>query len=134
MIIGIMMCVIAVIPMLMLAYFGYRQNSDDTFSIIGVGIMLVIIAVGVKLIVKTSILNGGLDKLLEEGDYTRLNKKACRYDGIYWAIALAIYLGWSFITFKWEFTWIVWPIAGVLYAAFHEIMKALVKSKNPSLK
>ena len=69
-------------------------------------------------------------KLLEEGDFTRLNKKIGKYDGIYWAIVLAIYLGWSFITMKWEFTWIVWPIAGVLFAAYREIMKAIVRSRN----
>ena len=31
------------------------------------------------------------------------------------ALALAIYLAWSFITMQWQTTWIVWPIAGVLY-------------------
>jgi hypothetical protein len=29
---------------------------------------------------------------------------------------------------NWQFTWIVWPVAGVLYAAFHEIMKAACRS------
>ena len=31
---------------------------------------------------KTCITEGGFDKLLEEGDYTRVNKKAGKYDGI----------------------------------------------------
>jgi hypothetical protein len=86
-------------------------------------------AAGVKMIVLTCIRQGGYDKLLEEGDYTRLNKRAGRYDGIYWAIATAIYLGWSFLTMRWEMTWIVWPIAGVLFVVYHEIMKAIVRSK-----
>jgi hypothetical protein len=30
---------------------------------------------------------------------------------------------------RWEFTWIVWPIAGILFAAYREVMKAIVKSK-----
>ena len=70
----------------------------------------------------------GYDKLLEEGDYTRLNKKAGRYDGIYWGIALAVYLGWSFVTNRWETTWIVWPIAGVLFGVYREIAKGIVRA------
>ena len=69
------------------------------------------------------------NRLLEEGDYSRLNKKAGKYDGIYWAIATAVYLCWSFATSRWEFTWIVWPVAGVLFAAYREIMKAIVRSR-----
>ena len=87
------------------------------------------VAAGVKLIVMTCIRQAGYDKLLEEGDYTRLGKKAGKYDGIYWAIALVVYLGWSFANMQWQTTWIVWPIAGVLYAAYHEIMKAIFRSR-----
>ena len=86
------------------------------------------VAIGVKLIVLTCIRQGGFDKLLEEGDYTRINKKVGKYDGIYWAIVLAIYFIWSFTTLDWEITWIVWPIAGVLFAAYREILKAIIRS------
>lgn len=127
-IIGIMMCIIGAVPMLLLEMTNYSNNSD-LLPIAGVVLMLIIIAAGVKLIVLTCIRQGGYDRLLEEGDYTRLNKKAGKYDGIYWAIATAIYLGWSFVTMRWEFTWIVWPIAGVIFAAYREVMKAIVKSK-----
>ena len=109
-IVGIMLCIIAAIPMLILSMSGYSNNTD-VLPIVGVDAMLVTIAIGVKMIVLTCIRHDGYDKLLEEGDYTRLNKKAGKYDGIYWGIALAVYLGWSFVTNRWETTWIVWPIA-----------------------
>lgn len=125
---GVMLCVVAAIPMMMLMLTGYTNNTD-VLPVIGVAVMLIMIAVGVKLIVLTCIRQGGYDKLLEEGDYTRLNKKAGRYDGIYWMVTVAVYLGWSFITMKWEITWIVWPIAGVLFAVYREIMKAIVRSR-----
>ena len=70
------------------------------------------------------------DRLLEEGDYTRLNKKAGKYDGIYWAIVTAVYSGWSFATSRWDITWMVWPVGGVLYAAYHEIMRAIVRAQT----
>ena len=131
-IVGIMLCIIAAIPMLILSMSGYSNNTD-VLPIVGVDAMLVTIAIGVKMIVLTCIRHDGYDKLLEEGDYTRLNKKAGKYDGIYWGIALAVYLGWSFVTNRWEttwITWIVWPIAGVLFVVYREIVKAIVRAVN----
>ena len=125
---GVMLCVVAAIPLLFLQISHYSNNSD-MLPVIGVDVLLIMVAVGVKLIVMTCIRKDGYDKLLEEGDYTRLDKRASRFDGIYWAIALAVYLGWSFISMNWQFTWIAWPVAGVLYVAFHEIMKAVCRSR-----
>ena len=124
-----MLCIIAAIPMLILAMSGYSNNTD-VLPILGVDAMLITIAIGVKMIVLTCIRHDGYDKLLEEGDYTRLNKKAGKYDGIYGGIALAVYLGWSFVTNRWESTWIVWPIAGVLFVVYREIVKAIVRAVN----
>lgn len=126
-IIGIMLCVVSAIPLLFLQLTHYSNNSD-VLPVVGVCVLLGMVAAGVRMIVLTCIRKGGYDKLLEEGEYTRLDKKASRYDGIYWAVATAVYLGWSFITMNWQFTWIVWPVAGVLYAAFHEIMKAVSRA------
>jgi hypothetical protein len=128
-IMGIMMCILGAVPMLLLEITRYSNNTD-LLPILGVAGMLIIIAAGVKLIVLTCIRQGGYDRLLEEGDYTRLNKKAGKYDGIYWAIALVIYLGWSFVTMRWEMTWVVWPIAGVLFVVYREIAKGIVRAVN----
>ena len=35
---------------------------------------------------------------------------------IYWLVATAIFLGWSFACESWEDSWIVWPVAGVVFA------------------
>jgi hypothetical protein len=125
-IIGIMMCIIGAVPTMIMEMTKYSNNTD-LLPIAGVAAMLIIVAAGVKLIVLTCIRQGGYDRLLEEGDYTRLNKRAGKYDGIYWAVATAVYLGWSFVTMRWEITWIVWPVAGVLFAAYREVMKAICR-------
>ena len=128
MIIGILFCIISVIPLFLMSMFD-SIGEDALSMVIGIGGMLAVIAVGVKLITLTSIRQEGFEKLLEEGDYTRLNKRIGKYDGIYWAIATAIYLTWSFLTMRWHATWIVWPIAGVIYAAYREILKLIVNKK-----
>ena len=128
-VIGIMLCIVAAIPLLLLEVTKYSNNTD-LLPIVGVVLLLTMVAIGVRLIVLTCTRQGGFDKLLEEGDYTRLNKMAGKYDGVYWAIATAIYLTWSFVTQRWDITWLVWPVAGVLYAAYREIMKAIVRARH----
>lgn len=127
-IIGIMLCVISAIPLLLLTMIRDHSHSDLP-SVIGLAILLIMIAAGVKMIVLTCIRQGGFDRLLEQGDYTRINKRAGKYDGIYWAVATAIYLAWSFLGNRWDITWMVWPVAGVLFVGYHEIVKALIRSR-----
>ena len=44
------------------------------------------------------------------------SKKLATFMSVYWLTVLCIYLLWSFLTFRWYFTWIIWPIAGVIHA------------------
>ncbi|MCL1866972.1 MAG: permease prefix domain 1-containing protein [Oscillospiraceae bacterium] len=37
---------------------------------------------------------------------------------VFFPLMTAAYLLWSFTTGKWEITWIIWPVAGVLFGAF----------------
>ncbi len=92
---------------------------DTVFSDVFSGVTLFfMVAVGVFLIVRASIIMGGYNKLLEDDRYSR--EKKSRNDSvsgamsIYWCIVTAGYLGWSFLTNDWHKTWIVWPVAAVL--------------------
>ena len=50
-----------------------------------------------------------------------------RIGSIYWSLATALYLAVSFITMRWEITWIIWPVAGVLFGAVATITKVIAK-------
>lgn len=90
-------------------------------------ILLGIVAVGVNCFVKYGIIQGSFDKILEEGDYTRskkaISKNLGAVAGIYWCFIVAAYLGASFITNKWNITWIIFAIAGILFAACMGVMR-----------
>ena len=124
--IGIVLCVLACIPLFVsLIFFG----EENFAQVIAICALLVLLSIGVLLIVRASIIWGSYQQLLEEGDYTREAKAdAKKYGWIgssYWMLVTAGYLAWSFITGKWDQTWIVWPVAGVAYGAIYEIVKAL---------
>lgn len=131
MVIGVVLCIVSAIPLFITMITGYTSAKlGGALVLYGVAVLLTLIGVGVKILVKTSMIQNGFNKLLEEGDYTRLNKRASRWDGIYWSIVVAVYLGWSFMSGRWNFTWIVWPIAGVTFAAYKEIIKTVIRAKN----
>ena len=127
MVIGVVLCIVSATPLFILTINNYTTTNSLTLS--GVAALLIMVGVGVKILVKTAMINNGYNKLLEEGEYTRLNKRSSRWDSIYWSIAAAIYLAWSFISGRWDFTWIVWPIAGVTFAAYKEIIKTIIRTK-----
>ncbi len=35
----------------------------------------------------------------------------------YWPLVTAVYIGWSLWTMDWGITWIIWPVAGIAFAA-----------------
>ena len=128
---GIVLCVASTIPIFLTsALFG----DHDLYLSIAVCILLLLVAVGVLLIVQVSIIWGSFHILLEEGDYSRdqkeMRKKHGVFSGIYWGLMTAIYLGLSFITGRWERTWIIWPVAAVAYGAIFGIVSLLQKNKN----
>ena len=126
--IGIVLCVVSVIPIFIgMILFGENELAAG----IGTACLLVMVAIGVYMIVRTSIIWDSYKMLLQEGDYTleqkEENKKNDLLATIYWCAAIALYLGLSFITQAWDRTWIIWPIAGVLYGLVVAVAKAVRK-------
>lgn len=111
--IGVALILCGIIPVCFSSYIS------DFASIIAVGVMLLFVAIAVVLFIEAGCRRDAFQVLLQEEDYSVSKKKNSKIldaiGGIYWSIATAIYLIWSFVTFDWGFTWIVWPIAGVLY-------------------
>ncbi len=128
-IVGVILCIVAVIPVMTSEAIGYSTDTGDGI-LIGTCSLLACVALGVRFIVLTCIIEGGYEKLLEEGDYKAINKKVSSYDGIFWSIVTAIFLGWSFYTNDWHRSWIIWPVAGVLYAAYAGIIRVFVKDNK----
>ena len=125
--IGIMLCIAAVIPLFISMFFG----KESFWAVVGIAAVLALAAIGVLLIIRVSIIWGSYQMLLEEEDYTRENKENSKrfgyIYGVYWCLITAVYLAWNFIGKAWDISWIIWPIAGVLFGAVVGITKALKK-------
>ena len=122
-VLGITLCVLSAVPLFVVMVL----DSSDFPMACAIGVLLAIVAAGVYLIVRTCVQNDGYAVLLQEGDHTPARKEEEARDEpfatIYWMVALAIYLAWSFLTMEWHRTWIVWPIAGVLYGVLEAVLR-----------
>lgn len=127
-VLGICLCVLSAVPI-----FAGMFSENETYAIIGVCGLLLMVACGVLVLVKSGIAWESTQKLLQEGDYTveakAQNKAAGTISGVYWLLVTAGYLAWSFWTGGWDRTWIVWPVAGVLFGAIMAIVGMIKKKK-----
>ena len=114
---GTMLCILCAVPI----FAGMCLSEEDLWMVAMVCLTLALVAAGVFSFIMVGIPWGALQQLLQEGDYTRSKKADSRrrtaIATVYWLLATALYLGCSFIAGAWNRTWILWPVAGVLFAA-----------------
>ena len=126
---GVVLCILSVLPL----FGALCVTENDLVIILCVCLLLVIVAVGVVFLILAGMNQGAANMLLQEGDYSREEKKRNRLTstaaGVYWLLVTAGYLAWSFVTGGWNRTWIVWPVAGVLFPAVMAVVGA-IRGKN----
>ncbi|MDR3728479.1 MAG: helix-turn-helix transcriptional regulator [Oscillospiraceae bacterium] len=125
-VLGITLCIVSVLPLLAVATTG-----DEFLVCAATACIFPLVAVGVNLIVRTASVWGSYQKLLEAGDFTREKKAENKRDEpfvvFYWCLVLAVYLGLSFVTRRWDSTWIIWPVMAVLFGAALALKSMLQK-------
>lgn len=129
-IIGTCCCILAAIPLFATMIF----TEEDFAMAAAVCVLLLIVSIGVHFIVAAEVRRESMQKLLQEGDYTVSNKKSRRafepVSNAYWLIATAVYVGYSLYTYSWQTSWIIWPVAGILYAAVRIICISFMRKRN----
>ena len=113
-ILGTCCCILAPVALLIGAFSG-----DDFLTVAMLCVTLLIAGVGVMIFISVGVRWAAMQRLLREGEFSAADRGVYRLKGAvssaYWLIATAVYLAWSFITEDWQHTWIVWPVAGVLF-------------------
>lgn len=131
---GVVLCILSPFTLIsILALYG----DADAVSAIGVAVLLTFIAIAVFLFIRSGEEMNAYKALLQEEDFSPAHKQSNKtmdvIGSIYWPIMVIIYLAWSFITGNWGFTWIIWPIAGILFgviAAILSIINSAVHTGN----
>ena len=131
--IGTVLCILSVVPLFATMAIAV---GEDFFMTMAVCLLLAVVGVGVYFFVYGGTINGSMEKLLEEGDYTRSEKSRKNITGpvsvIYWLAATAVFMIYTFGSNgngQPKYSWIVWAVAGVLYAAVLAVVK-LIRSRK----
>lgn len=131
--VGVVLCVLAAVPL----FAAMCINGSDLLYIAAVCALLVLVAIGCLALVTAGVYQGAMEQLLEEGDYTRPQKKHHKLMGtvtmIYWLTATAVFLLYTYGPHgngQPQYSWIIWAVAGVLYAAVMGIVRIISRSRG----
>ena len=124
---GVMLSIASAVPIILFGFYG----SDFLIERYGVLLLVTLVGLGVYQFVKYGMVDTAYQKVLNLGEYSieelQFQKKMEPAAGIYWMVVTAGYLGWSFITMDWGYTWIVWPIAGITWGIISMVLKVMSK-------
>lgn len=122
---GVVLCVLCAVPLLAAA----GLDASERVLIGCVAVLLGVVALAVQLFIRAGMLREAYDQLLQIGDYTpdkkRRNRRAGWVMGVYWCIVTAVYLAVSLPQKRWADTWVIWPVAAVLFAALMILLEAV---------
>ena len=121
---GVLLCAFSFVPV---AVMGAFEAKDDLLMV-GTIIMFLLIAFGVLLLIISSGRDDCCKTLLRlndprtvSGNYvpsqkevSYSNKTVEQIMSVYMPAVLCIYLIWSFLSFDWHITWIIWPVAAII--------------------
>ena len=128
--IGVCLCILS--P---LALFSGILSENDFTQVLLLCVTLLLAGMGVVSFILVGVRWASMERLLREGDFTARTQSGTRMrrerldeqlSYAYWLLATTIYLAWSFFTHDWSRTWIVWPVAGVLFGAIRILVGAFV--------
>ena len=130
--IGTVLCILAAVPL-----FAAMMCNADLLAALSVCLLMVLVACGVYAFVWAGTVHDAMDQLLEEGDFTRDAKARKGVIGAvaaaYWLVVVAIFLFYTFGPYgngQPQYSWFIWAIAGVVFAAVMVVMKAARRKKQ----
>ena len=132
-IIGTVLCILSAVPL----FIVMCMETADIVYVAAVCLLLIIAGIGCIAFVYGGTINSAMERLLEEGDYTRQQKSHRSVKGaistIYWLLVTAIFMWYTFGPSGnglARYSWFIWAIAGVLYAAVMVVVNLIQRSKR----
>lgn len=131
--IGIALCIICVVPCVIV---DALSGSNEFWSTVSGGFLFIFIAFGVFFIILSSLRFGSYRTLLalnkqdtvggnyvpnQENEYTNPTVRSIL--SVYWPTVTCLYLIWSFLTYDFSLTWIIWPIAALIHSLIKNLLR-----------
>ena len=130
---GTVLCILSAVPL----FVSMCIETADVVYVAAVCLLLIIAGIGCVAFTYGGTIHASMERLLEEGDYTRQNKSRRSIKGtistIYWLLVTAIFMWYTFGPSgngQARYSWFIWAIAGVLYAAVMLVVNLIQRSRE----
>ena len=130
---GTVLCILSAVP----HFVSMCIETADVVYVAAVCLLLIIAGIGCVAFTYGGTIHASMERLLEEGDYTRQQKSRRGVKGaisiIYWLLVTAIFMWYTFGPSgngQARYSWFIWAIAGVLYAAVMLVVNLIQRSRE----
>lgn len=131
--VGTVLCILSLIPLITVACMG----MSDVICVAAFCGLLLAVAAASLLFVYAGTVEGSFARLLEEGDFSRSRKAHRSVKGavstVYWLVVVAVFFLWTYSPLgngQPKYSWIIWIIGGLLYAALMTILGVAEESRK----
>lgn len=122
-------CIFSPVPLLVSSF-----TENEMLTVIMLGVTMVLAGIGASIFIVAGVQNASMQKLLKEGDYTEKEKTRSKIKeavgAAYWCLLTAAYLILSFLTNKWEITWLIFAVGGILFPVVMSICNYISDKNN----
>lgn len=125
--------ILSAVPLIVAGCIG----APDIVCVAAVCVLLAVVGVGAALFTLCGTYQSAMNKLLEEDDYTRAQKAQKGVKGavttVYWLTVTAVFLFYTFGPMgngQAKYSWFIWAIGGVLYAAVMAVVGLVLRRKE----
>ncbi len=130
---GTVLCILSAVPL----FVSMCMETADVVYVAAVCLLLIIAGIGCVAFTYGGTIHASMERLLEEGVYTRQQKSRRGVKGaistIYWLLVTAIFMWYTFGPSgngQARYSWFIWAIAGVLYAAVMLVVNLIQRSRE----
>lgn len=127
---GVLIIILGLVPLMVAGGFG----ASDVLLVGCVCFLLALVSIACFFLVKNGMIHESFQQLLQAGDFSpekrAQSKRNDTIGTIYWCSITAIYLAVSLHYDNWDKSWIIWPVAGVLFAAVLGFSQLLTKEHH----
>ena len=128
-IIATCVCIFSVVPLVLLSF-----SENVILVAAALAFLVVIVGIGVGMFIVAGTQNASMQKLLKEGDFTEKEKNRTGVKEVvgfcYWGVLTAIYLAVSFLNNRWDLSWIIFAVGGVLFPVVMCICNLIADKQN----
>ena len=125
---GVICCIFSVIPAIFLEAFFGETGAPWVENLSGL-CLFVFVAAGVFLFITAGIKKGAYETLLGKSKPHKTSAAQSKRDkiiriiaGIYWPVVTIIYLLISFLLNRWNISWMIWPVAAILFGGISAVI------------